>query len=204
MNHARLAILFAVLGMMAPGLAHAQAASRVGGSRLWIGGHLGLSPIGSLEASAQGFSSSVDAASAFEIGGLVDYRLTPIFSIGFAPTVVLHVKGTGDSDSGSELDLPLRVTAGSEVAPRIRLYGFVTPGFSILYPPSNGQGDTPHPSGFMIGFGGGAGYHVAPRVMLTGELGYQFRFLSDTVAGVDATFHVNYLTLSVGAAFALD
>lgn len=202
---------FAVVGMLVPGLAHAQSATPLGtvsDSKVWIGGHLGLSPIGSLEASASGggnsVSASVDAAAAFEIGGLIEYRVTPNISIGFTPTVLLNVKGTDDKDSATALDLPLRLSAGANVAPRVRLYGFAAPGYSILFPPSDAQGNTTHPSGFMLGFGGGVGYRVAPKFMLAGELGYQFRFLSTSEQGVDISLHVNYLTFAVTAVAAID
>jgi hypothetical protein len=187
--------------MLSLGRAHAQSAPS---SKVWAGGHLGLSPIGTLEESAFDFTATSDTASAFELGGLIELRAAPILTVGFAPTLILNVKGTDDRRSGSELDLPLRVTLGSEVAPRVRLYGFATPGYSILFPPPDSNGDTIHPSGFMIGFGGGVGYRVAPRFMVTGELGYQFRFLGTTQQGVDVSFHVNYLTFSAGAVVAID
>jgi hypothetical protein len=207
-------VVAGVVGLVAPGLVHAEApgAPASGGSlgapgpesKLWIGGDFGVSPVGTLKASAQGQSSSLDSATAFGIGGLIDYHVTPIISVGFAPNLLFNVKATSDNDSGSELDLPIRVSAGGDVAPKVRLYGFLAPGYSIYFPPSNGQGDIGHPSGFMLGLGGGAGFQVAPKVMLTGELGYQFRFSSVNFAGTDISLQINYLTFAAGAVFAIN
>jgi len=193
-----------VVGMIAPGRAHAQAvADPASDAKMWVGGHLGLSPIGSIKADAEGMSTSTDPATAFELGARFEYQVSPRVSIGLAPTILFGVKGKDENDSASQLDLPLRVTVGGEVAPKIRIYGFAGPGYSILFPPSRGTGDTQHPSGFMIGFGGGVGYRIAPKLTLAGELGYQFRFLSQTedVFGqsIDVSAQDNFLTFSVAA-----
>jgi hypothetical protein len=189
------------VAMVVPGLAHAQSEP---GPKVWIGGSLGLSPVGTLKAKvdALNLDASDDAGVAFQINGLIDFRVTPLLSIGFAPGIIFNVKATNDDTSGSELDLPIRVTLGGPVAPKIRMYGFVSPGYSIFYPPSDADA-LGHPAGFMLGFGGGAGFRVAPGVMLTGELGYQFRFLSNTVNGVDFTLQNNYLTFAVGLVAAI-
>jgi hypothetical protein len=191
------------VAMWAPGRAQAQDAVE---PALWVGGHLGVSPLGTLKVDAQGAMGSADAATALELGGRLEFAVHPMISIGFAPTLVFNVKGTNDNTSGSQLDLPLRVHVGGVVAPNLRLYGFAAPGYSILFPPSGG-GDDNHPSGFMIGFGGGVRYRLAPRFALAGELGYQFRFVSETVTAlgqqVDVSEQVNYLTFTVAAVAAL-
>jgi hypothetical protein len=195
------ALLVAVA--VAPRPAQAQGMTESQPARIWLGGQLGLSPIGTLKAEALGTSISSDAATAFEVGGRAEFQVTPLLSIGFAPSILLNVKGKDADNSGSQLDLPLRLAVGGVVAPQIRLYGFAAPGYTILFPPSSSSGNTNHPSGFMIGFGGGVGFRVAPRFSLNGELGYQFRFLSETdmVGGqsVDASAQFNYLTFMVAA-----
>jgi hypothetical protein len=194
---------FVVAAVVVPGWAHAQGMTESHDAKLWLGGHLGLSPIGTLKAETLGTSASVDAATAFEIGGRAEYQITPLLSIGFAPSIILNVKGKDADNSASQLDLPLRLAVGGEVAPKLRLYGFAAPGYTILFPPSSSSGNTTHPSGFMIGFGGGVGFRVAPRFSVNGELGYQFRFLSETEMvgsqSVDASAQFNYLTFTVAA-----
>lgn len=197
-------IAFGVVGVVVPGSARAQAvADPASDPKMWLGGHLGLSPIGSLKAEAMGTSNSTDPATAFELGARFEFQVAPLVSIGIAPTILFGVKGKDENDSSSQLDLPLRIAVGGEIAPKVRLYGFAAPGYTILFPPSVGSGDTQHPSGFMVGFGGGVGYRVAPKFTLAGELGYQFRFLSETLSvlgqSIDATAQDNFLTFSVAA-----
>lgn len=201
MRSVLMSVVVAAVAVVAPGLAHAQQESE---PKVWIGGSLGLSPVGTLKAKieAANLDASDDAAVAFQINGLIDFHVAQYVSIGFAPGIIFNVKGTNDDSSGSELDLPIRVTLGGPVAPKIRMYGFVSPGYSIFFPPSDAN-TLGHPAGFMIGFGGGAGFRVAPGVMLTGELGYQFRFLSNTVNNVDFTLQDNYLTFAVGLVAAI-
>jgi outer membrane protein with beta-barrel domain len=196
------------LAVAAPGSAHAQAvanpvAEPVAEPKMWAGGHLGLSPIGTLKADAMGMSASNDAATAFEIGGRFEYQVAPLISIGVAPAILFGVKAKDANDSASQLDLPLRIAVGGEVAPKVRLYGFAAPGYSILFPPSDANGNTTHPSGFMIGFGGGVGYRVAPTFMIAGELGYQFRFWSETVnvlgTSIDVSAQDDFLTFGIAA-----
>jgi hypothetical protein len=193
-------IAFAVVGVVAPRSAHAQAvADATSESKLWVGGQLGLSPLGTLKADIAGMSLSADTSTAFEVGGRVDYQVTPLISIGAAPAFRFSIKGKDDTDSASQLDLPLRVAVGGDVAPTLRIYGFAAPGYTFLFPPKDAQGNSNNASGFMIGFGGGAAFRVAPKFALSGELGYQFRFPSGSVQGVDVSYQNNYLTLTVGA-----
>lgn len=195
-------LAFAVAAIVAPGRADAQGMTESQPVKLWLGGHLGVSPIGTQKTEALGLSTSVDTATAFELGGRAEFQVTPLVTIGFAPSILLGVKAKGADRASSELDLPLRLALGGPIAPRIRLYGFAAPGFSIGFPPS-GTGDAPHATGFLIGFGGGVGVRVAPRFSLHGELGYQFRFLSETdrVAGqsIDVSGQLDYLTFTIAA-----
>ena len=194
-------VALGVVGIAAPGSAHAQAvADPAEGPKMWVGGQAGLSPIGTLKADVAGMSLSADTATAFEIGGRFDYQVTPLISIGIAPAIRFSVKGKDDTDSASQFDVPLRVAVGGDVTPMIRVYGFAAPGYTFLFPPKDANGNSTNASGFMIGFGGGAAYRVAPKFMVSAELGYQFRFPSGSVQGVDVSYQDNYLTFAVGAA----
>jgi hypothetical protein len=196
-----------VIAAIAPGRARAEAVE----PNVWIGGGLGLSPVGTLKSGIQDESNSFDASTALGINGLVEFRVAPNIAIGFAPTLLFNVKSGEDRDSANILDLPVRVAVGGQVAPTIRLYGFASPGFSIGFMPDTPPVDLGHPSGFLLGFGGGAGVRVAPGVVVTTELGYQFRWLSgtgsatagNTEVSVDYDFDANYLTFAVGVAVGL-
>jgi len=190
-----------VVGVVAPGSARAQeVAVPAAGPKMWVGGQVGVSPIGTLKAEVQGTSLSADTATAFEIGGRFEYQVMPLVSIGIAPALRFNIKGKDDTDSASQLDVPLRITVGGDVAPAIRVYGFAAPGYTFLFPPKDPDGNSNNASGFMIGIGGGVGYRVAPKFMLSGELGYQFRFPSGSIQGIDVSYQDNYLTFAVGAA----
>src|SRR4051794_7320170 len=107
--------MFGALGVVA-GSAHAQAVEAPASDpKLWVGGHLGLSPIGTLKAEVMGMSASSDAATAFEIGGRLEFQVAPMISIGIAPAILLGVKVKDAKDSASQLDLPLRIAVGGEV-----------------------------------------------------------------------------------------
>jgi outer membrane protein with beta-barrel domain len=194
-------VAFGAVGVVAPGSAHAQAvADPASGPRMWVGAQLGLSPIGTLKADVAGTPVSGDAETAFEVGGRFEYQVTPLLSIGIAPSFRFHIKSKDDPDSESQLDVPLRIAAGWDVAPMVRVYGFAAPGYTFLFPPNDPQGNSTSASGFMLGFGGGAAYRLAPKFTLSGELGYQFRFPSGSADGMDVSYQDNFLTLTVGAA----
>lgn len=197
-------VAFGVVGIAAPGAAHAQAvADPASDPKMWAGAQVGVSPVGTLKADVAGMSLSVDTATAFEVGGRFEYQVTPLISIGIAPAFRFNIKSKDDTDSASQFDVPLRVAVGGDVAPAIRVYGFAAPGYTFLFPPKDENGDSMNASGFMIGFGGGVAFRLAPKFMLSGELGYQFRFPSTTVEGggqsVDVSFQDNYLTFTLGA-----
>jgi hypothetical protein len=194
-----------VVGVVAPGSARAQeVADPAAEPKMWIGAQAGLSPIGTLKAEVLGMSLSADTATAFEVGGRFEYQVTPLLSIGIAPAFRFNIKGKDDTDSASQLDVPLRIAVGGDVASAIRVYGFATPGYTFLFPPKDEQGNSDNASGFMIGFGGGVAFRPAPKFSLSGELGYQFRFPSGSVQGggqsVDVSYQDNYLTFMIGAA----
>ena len=168
---------------------------------VWLGGSVGVSPVGSMKASSQGVELTADTATAYQVNALIDFHLSPAVSLGFAPGVLFNVKGTTGTDSATVIDLPVRLAIGGLVAPSMRIYGFASPGYAFLMlPSSNSGGEVPTPSGFMIGFGGGLQVRVAPKLAITGELGYQYRFTSASQGGIDGSLQVDYLTFALGIA----
>jgi hypothetical protein len=190
-----------------PTLAHAQdtaISSASSDSTVFVGGNLQMLPVGTWDVSANGQDTSGDTAAAFAIGALAEVRVNPIFSVGLAPRYIFNVKGANDTQSASQLDLAVRFAAGTDVAPKARLYGFVAPGYSWMFTPSNGMTDVANPSGLIVGFGGGASYEIAPKIALTGELGYQLGFQSFDVNGTNVGSKDNYLQLGIGLVAALN
>jgi hypothetical protein len=166
--------------------------------KMRLGAQVEILPLGTLEASAGGQSSSTDADIAYGIGATFDYDITPNFSIGAAPRFIFNVNGKdSNDDAGKQLDLRVRATAHFPVAPQIQIYGFVAPGYSIVMLPSGAGIDDP--KGFAIGFGGGLTYDVAPKVFLSGEVGYQLGFQSTKVLDQDLDAKTRYLSIGLGA-----
>lgn len=188
------------LAAWAPGRASAEVEGAAS-ETVWLGGSVGVSPVGSLKISSQGAELTTDTATAYQVNALVDFHLAPAVSLGFAPGVLFNVKGNTGTESATMIDLPVRLAIGGLVAPSLRIYGFASPGYAfLLLPSNNGGGEVPTPSGFMIGFGGGLQVRVAPKLAITGELGYQYRFTSASQDGIDGSFQVDYLTFAIGLA----
>ena len=180
------------------------AADETSDAKAWIGGQLDLMPSGTLHESVLGMSASADMASAIAFGGVLDYRVSPLVTLGFAPRVVLNVKLPTNTNSAKQFDLRARVTVGKDVAPKFRLYGIGTLGYSIMLLPTDPMGNTYHPHGLILGFGGGISYAINPRLLFIGELSYQLGYQGTTAQGVSVSFGDDYLTLGGGLLAALD
>ena len=170
--------------------------------KLLMGPQLDIMPIGTLHVQALGLDASTDASPAFGIGGLMDYRVHPIFTVGFAPRFVVPVKADGTDESGSELDLRARVTAGKDITPKIRLHGVGSLGYSWVFNMiSDAMGDNHTTSGLLIGIGAGIVGAITPRALLVGEMSYQWGFQRATVSGIRVEADTSYLTLGIGVVF---
>ena len=164
------------------------------------GVQLELLPAGKLVFEGGGFDASADTAVAYGITGTFDYDLLPWLSAGVAPRFVFNVidaqAGDGE-ESRRELDLRARVTASTGLAGKLRAYGFLAPGYSILLAPSSDRLGTA--SGFVLAFGGGVTYDATPELYLTGELGYQVGFQNVDTGGLVVGASTEYLSVGLGA-----
>ncbi len=195
----------AAAAQVAPAPAPAPApAVATSDAKTWIGGEFDLLPVGTIHESVMGFNGSVDTATAVGFGGVVDYRVSDLISIGFAPRFLLEVKGQNDNNSAKQLDLRGRVTAGKEVAPSVRLFGVGTLGYSIIFLPADANGNSYQPHGPIFSIGAGASYAINPRLLFIGELSYQFGYQATSVNGTDVSFGDDYLTIGIGLLAAMD
>lgn len=170
--------------------------------KLWIGPQLDIMPIGRIHRNVAGVDASTDASMAFGLGGLLDYRVHPYFTIGVAPRFVVPVKEDEAEESASAFDLRFRGTAGKDVSSTVRLHGIITLGYSWifdLYEDTAGMGHTS--SGFIFGIGGGIHYAIRPRVLLVGELSYQFGYQRTTITAIKVEADASYLTFGFGVVF---
>ena len=141
---------------------------------------------------------SGSTAFAYGVGVAGDYQIGRNIFIGVAPRVSFNVKASDNSggDAGTDYDLRARVGAAFTVAPRIGVYGYVAPGYSIITGPN-----TNADKGFALGIAAGASYAMTTTTRVYGELGYSFGFQSTPdVAGSGNSIdvHVDYFHLAFG------
>lgn len=181
--------------------APAPVASSTPASKLRLGLNVVPMPIGKLTFNAGGISVSSDTAFAFGILPFFDYLLTPNFFIGVGPQYILNVKGKNGTDSaGKELDLQLRLGGQAPVSDQLDLYGYLSPGYSIIMVPSGGG---PNPKGFELGIHAGAIFNLSPAAFLNGEIGYQLGFQKATYLGVSADEKSSFLQIGLGGGIRL-
>ena len=173
-------------------------------ARLWVGPQLDIMTAGSVTLSAAGNTASADLDNAIGLGGIAEYRVTPLVTVGLAPRFATPVRLHQANESGSQLDVRARVTIGKDVAPRVRLHGIATLGYSWLFHvvaennTMTGSSSYVTPSGFVVGFGAGVYYTISPRLLLAGELSYQIGRQGTTISNVDVRASDDFLTLGVG------
>jgi len=195
----------------APATPAAADAVPTASSLLWLGPQLDIMASGSVTAqSGSNPSVSADLDSAIGLGGLIEYRVSPLVTLGVAPRFATPIRVHNASDSGTQLDLRARVTVGKEVAPRIRLHGIATLGYSWIFhllceQNQNGTcADYLTVKGVVFGFGAGLYYTISPRLLLSGELSYQFGRQGTSIANMNVRASDDYLTLGIGLLTPLD
>jgi hypothetical protein len=190
-------------GLLVPALAAAQPGPPAPPA-VRIGAELALLPLGKLTTEIGDDKASFDSVVTLGIGGVLQIPLGNVFTIDLAPRIVFNVKSEEDTDSATELDLRARFTAGGYVAPRVRLYAALEPGYSFLFLPIDPPDgvEMSNPSGLTFGIAGGAVLRVSPGVHLTTEVGYQFGFQSSTIKAlgqsVDIDVTASFLHLAGG------
>ena len=201
-----------VASLATAGLASAFGASAAHAEGLKLGAQAQVLPFGSsLEIGDGDDSEDLDLSTAFGIVGTVDYAVHPNIDIGLAPRLVLNIipdEADDDDDSATELDLAARVTGHALVAPKLDVFGYVAPGYSIVMLPEGDDDDAfDDPSGLILGLGAGVKYAVSPTLSVVGELGYQLGFQGTSIefAGesFDADFKTNLVHFGVGIQAAL-
>ncbi|HEY2903086.1 MAG TPA: hypothetical protein VGL59_21065, partial [Polyangia bacterium] len=115
-------------------------------------------------------TASQDTAFAFGFAPYIDYNLLPNFFLGFQPVYSVHVKpDLANADAGEQLDLLIRAGGQFELVPRLWLYGYLAPGYSVIMVPH-----ADNPSGLVFGFHVGAAYDVTRTIYANFQLGYQW------------------------------
>jgi len=163
-----------------------------------VGGTVAVLPLGQARLDGEGVSESADTATAYGFGGIVEVQLLRHLAIGFAPRLLVNVKGEGAPESAKELDLALRVIGNVPVGRIAQLYGFAAPGYSIIYVPDLPD-EVGSPAGFIFGIGGGVAFDVGPHLRLAAELGYQLGAQQLTESGQTLDVEIDFLHVGVSA-----
>jgi len=181
--------------MPPPTATAAGTATGASASKMRLGVTLVPMPMGSFKTNALGTDISVDSAMAFAIMPVFDYLVLPNLFVGIAPSYAFNVKPKdGMGDAGSQLDLLLRVGYGLPVGEKLGVYGYASPGYSIVSPP---EGDSA--KGLVVGLHVGAMYDVASNLFLNGQVGYQLGF--QKLSGIDSK--TNFLQIGLGVGMRL-
>jgi hypothetical protein len=153
-------------------------------------------------------SADFDLKTAFGVAAAVDYDVLPFLSVGIAPRLFFGVKPSDEvfenSDAAKILDLRARVTGFHEVAPKLTLFGYFAPGYSLMMSADDSEDGGSDPKGLVVGVGGGANYAVTPQIFVGADVGYQLGFQKGTVvnsegAEIDADAGIRYLTVGLNA-----
>lgn len=171
----------------------------------------GLLPVGNLRGtSSNGMQSSDvsgDSFFAVAVATFLDVAASPYFAIGASPQVIFRVKSDGSTGpSATEFDLRGRLTGRLPMSPTTRVYGRLSPAYSIIsFPtaPPNVR-SVPNPQGFMVDFSVGAEVALLPKLFVVVDLGYQLGFQSSSQDNGGTSFDGSrYLHIGGGLAIAL-
>lgn len=189
-----------VAASLISGSAVAQDLARPGypDSRMRLGLNVVPAPFGTVKTEVAGVSTSTDLALAFGVRAFFDYLITPNFFIGFGPTYVFNIKTDNDDSSGTALDLLLRLGGNAPVSDTVQLYGYLSPGYSIVMPPEGADA-----KGLALGLQAGAMYSLSRTAFLNGELGYQIGFHSRSFLGTDVDTKFSYMQIALGGGIRL-
>ena len=163
-------------------------------------------PVGTLMGTASdgmmSSDASVDSRFAVAVALGLDVPASPYFAVGVSPKVVFRVKGEdAAARSATEFDLRFRLTGRLPLSQSTRVYGRLSPGFSLISLPDSNEND---PKGLVIDTSVGVEVAVLPRLFVVVDLGYQAGFQSSTSLASDFTFDgTRYLHLGGGLAVGL-
>jgi len=161
-------------------------------------------PLGKVKVSSQGADLSEDLAVAFGIRAVFDYSINDFFFVGFGPQVLFNVKSkdaSSGTDAAKQWDLSARLGGHAPIADNVHLYGFLSPGYSLLT--SSGD-NTETAKGPSLGIAVGALFSLpGSSFFLNGELGYHLTFLTYSVGGQSIDFKTNYPLIVLGGGIKL-
>jgi hypothetical protein len=153
-------------------------------------------PFGVLNSGFTGSQPSVSSVFAFAVMPVADFTLYRHLFFGLAPCYTFNLRANGSTARPAhELDLLVRVGGQAPVTDRLKLYGYLSPGYSYLRQLPEGNGS----EGLVVGLHGGGMFDITTTFFVNAEIGYQEGFQRATIAGVDRAFGASFLQIGVGA-----
>ena len=168
----------------------------------WMGLGFALIPSGTLKAEANGQSDSTGMASAYGIELTANRFFDSGFALVVAPRFLSGIKASDATESANQLDLRIGLGYAIPLSPGLSGMGVVGGGWSMIFPPDDGSGESYTPMGPILGFGAGVSYLIAPRMALNASLGYQVGFHKVTINGVTGTLSDDLIDMTVRIMFA--
>ncbi len=163
-----------------------------------------LVPDGTLKRSGNGPDMRADLAATSALGLFLDVPVWRGVQIGASSRVVLKVRGTAASDSGTEIDLRARVSGCRPLSSRASVCLRFSPGYAVLALPSSQlPNQASSPSGLTLDAAAGGQVALLPDLELVFDAGYQWSFLDTSVAGVRVDVRLDSLHAGVGFALRL-
>jgi hypothetical protein len=204
----RIAFAFGIAGSLFASSAFAQevAATYQPEAKFSVGAQLEILPGGELTNKIEGGGPTIDGEqdvdlkAAYSIGGTFDYNVSPYLSVGFAPRLILNITADDvpegfEASDNKEMDLRFRVKGQYPVIPKLSVYGYIAPGYSMLITESD---DIDNAHGFVIGGAVGASYDISPAVFASAELGYHRAYHSTSVEQVDVSAETSLMSFGLG------
>ncbi|HUJ60433.1 MAG TPA: hypothetical protein VLX92_18155 [Kofleriaceae bacterium] len=198
------ALVVAVAVAVAPRGARADAPEE---PSIWLGGGLELLPFGTSEIDIGNLGFQSDAATAFGVNAIFEYRLGHVFTVGFAHRLVLDVHDTETHGDSAELfDLRGRLTGRWEFLPGWAAYGAVMVGYGILSLPKTSDPTQPSPGtskGPTVTFAAGVTYNIGPYALVYTEVGFENGFEGYSMNGTSYDYEYNFPHVEAGMMFAI-
>ena len=163
MKHAHLIVA------VAASLVAVSTAAHAGGTL--VAAELQFLPSGEIHGDVGPFEGTSDTETAFAVAAIADYVVTPNISVGLAPRFLFNIKGEDGDDSGTQIDLPVRLTGRFPVGRKAAVFAYLAPGYSIIFPPDWPE-QLDNPAGFVLGGGGGGAFQISRNLAVVGEIGY--------------------------------
>ncbi len=163
-----------------------------------------LVPDGTLKRSGNGPDMRADLAATSALGLFLDVPVWRGVQIGASSRVVLKVRGTAATDSGTEVDLRARLSGCRPLSSRASVCLRFSPGYAVLALPSSElPNQASSPSGLTLDAAAGGQVALLPDLELVFDAGYQWSFLDTSVAGVRVDLRLDSLHAGVGFALRL-